>query len=299
MRCSTKSRLFFLAWAIFSLPLASRAVACASCASGGDDPLILYPNEAQKFYLGVARSTGIRNVGSDGALTSAGGPEARNVTTAAYGYAFSRQDFATVTVPLAQNERRGRSVSGVGDPSVAARHTLVMPALDRPWVPQVQLLGSYRQSVSRSVWDSTDRELLDAFGTGFSEIKGGVDIWFAATRWLAGAAAVAIFPVGRAIDGVHYQPGDGARGTLTGGYLWRGSTRTVAGISREQRGAMRVGGDLTPDGEQINQSLFFSQDYYPSPMSTVRGSLVRTAACGGNKNSARADTFSIAYLRAL
>ena len=38
--------------------ISTKALACASCGSGGDDPLILYPWEDFKIYAGFARSEG-------------------------------------------------------------------------------------------------------------------------------------------------------------------------------------------------------------------------------------------------
>ncbi|MEN9835447.1 MAG: hypothetical protein RL011_1640 [Pseudomonadota bacterium] len=272
------------------------ALGCASCGSGGDDPLILYPNERDKTFLALGRTTGFRNINGSGGLATAGGPLEREALTFAYGHSFSLRSFATVTVPTFRNVGAQDSVSGVGDPLIATRYTLLMPDLTEPSVPQVQLIAGFKQSHARSVHNSEDtKELLDVFGTGFSDARAGVDLWFGQFAPKFGLAQTFAQPLPRTYDGVEYRPGLVARSTVTTGYQWSSATKTLVGANREQSLGLTVGGMTAPNSAQLNHSVFLTQDYYPSMSQLVRLTVSQQAAFGPNKNTARSSTFTVVY----
>ena len=128
-----------------SLPL---AYSCASCGSGGEDPLILYPNESDKILVGAARTAGLRNIDKNGSEATAGGPTERHAFTLAYGHSFSMRSFATLTLPMLRNAREGTAKTAMGDPSFATRYTLHMASLTNPWVPQVQILAGFKPGLA-------------------------------------------------------------------------------------------------------------------------------------------------------
>lgn len=276
----------------------ARAYACASCGSGGDDPLVLYPNEETKAYVGLSRATAFKNVGPGGEVVTAGGPATKDTTTVAVGRAISRRAFATVTLPYVRNARDGDSESGMGDPSVAARYTAVLPTLAEPALPQVQLVAGYKHAQAKSIHDTEDpRTLLDVFGTGFSEAKAGVDVWYGNYAAKAGVAVTALFPQERTFDGTRYQPGDGVRATASAGYGWTARAKTTVGANREQRRALRLDGEEQADSGQLVHSAFLTQDLMPGPLDDVKLTLSRQAAFGRNVNTARSTSVSLAYTR--
>ncbi|MBM4252361.1 MAG: hypothetical protein FJ146_10355 [Deltaproteobacteria bacterium] len=280
--------------------LSEAAFGCASCGSGGDDPLILYPNERDKTFLALGRTAGFRNINANGGLATAGGPLERENLTVAYGHSFSIRSFATVTVPTFRNVGEHDAVSGVGDPLVVTRYTLVMPDLTEPLVPQVQLIAGFKQSHARSVHDAQNtRDLLDVFGTGFSDARAGVDLWFGQYATKFGLAQTVAQPLSRSYDGIEYHPGLIARTTLTTGYQWTSMVKTLVGANREQTRELRVGDTTVSNSGQINHSIFVTQDYYPSTSQLVRFTLSQQAAFGVNKNTARSNTFTVAYMHAL
>lgn len=277
----------------------SAAQACASCGSGGDDPMILYPNEKQKFYFGLGRTSGFRNVDGDGTVSTAGGPTVKETATFSYGYGFSPRSFATLTIPFARNELEGDSRTSMGDPSVATRYTVVMQSIAEPWLPQVQAVAGYKQSQATSIHDSEElKTQIDVFGTGFSEAKAGVDVWYGQSDLKVGFAHAFVFPQERSFDGLKYQPGLGQRSTASVGYGFAHAKATI-GANQEVRRRMRVDGEEQVDSDQLNHSAFLTLEVMPSPLDTIRISGGRQAAFGANKSTARSNALTAAYMKAL
>lgn len=275
------------------------AQACASCGSGGDDPLILYPNERNKVFVSIGSTGGFRNVGPEGELLTAGGPTRRYTTTAAIGHSFSTRSFATITVPYIRNVKGAESRAGLGDPSFSARYTVIMPSIVEPWLPQIQVFGGYREGSARSLRNTEDpKTLLDVLGTGFAEARAGMDLWLGQHAPLLGLAHLVSYPVARTYDGVSYQPGLAQRSTLTIGYRWFPHVKTLIGTNREGHTPLRIEGRPLPDSDQLNYSLFLTQDYMLNQLMMIRLSASQLGAYGPIKNGVRATTFTFALMEA-
>lgn len=278
---------------------APRAWACASCGSGGDDPLILYPNELTKAYLGFTRTSGFRNVDKDGELSAAGGPEAKDALVIAAGRTLTPRAFVTATLPVLRNVKDGASKSAAGDPSVGGRYAFVLQSLAQPWRPQVQGVLSYKHAQARSLRESEEmKTLLDVFGTGFHEIRTGIDVWYGMTAVKAGVAHGATFYRATDFEGLRYAPGPSQRTTLATGYGWTSSAKTLIGANRERKDGLSVDGARLPDSDQLSHGVFVTQDLMVDPSSSVRLTLSRAAAFGVNKNTARSSGVTMAYARA-
>ena len=280
-----------------SLPL---AYSCASCGSGGEDPLILYPNESDKILVGAARTAGLRNIDKNGSEATAGGPTERHAFTLAYGHSFSMRSFATLTLPMLRNAREGTAKTAMGDPSFATRYTLHMASLTNPWVPQVQILAGFKPGLARSIQETQDpKGLLDVFGTGFSEMRAGLDFWLAQFDQKVGMAQTFSLPLPSKFDGTTYTPGISSRSTFTLGYQWMHDAKILVGINREHRGELRAAGAAIPNSDQLNYSLFTTQDWLPDENSMIRLTLSQQAAFGKNKNTARSSTITVVYQRSI
>lgn len=274
-------------------------LACASCGSGGDDPLILYPNESSKAYVGMTRSGGFRTLGSEGDDSAAAGPTTKDTLTLSVGKSLSPTAFVTLTTPYVRNQRDGQTQGSLGDPSFAGRWTVVMPNIAQPWRPQVQVLASHKLGEARSLRETqSPGDLLDVFGTGFPEWRAGVDIWYGISAVKFGAAVVAAYPEARRYGEHRYQPGSAVRTTVTLGSAWTPMFKTTAGINREERAAFLIDEELQPRSEQLNHAAFINQDAMLSPFDTVRLGCSRQAAFATNRNTARATNISLAYMRA-
>lgn len=292
MRATSFSIFLFASFFYFA-----NANACASCGSGGDDPLILYPNEWLKVYLGVSHQSNFKNVDSNGDFRTAGGPTSKQSLAVAGGYSFSPRSFATVTVPLQRNTRDDKSRMSVGDPSIAGRYSVLMQSFDEPYVPQVQLLLGYKFSQSRSIHESKDlKTLLDVFGNGFSEARTGVDVWFGVTPLKVGFAQTFSMPIAKTYDGVIYQPGIIYRSTFSLGYLWFDEWKVTGGINREFRDSLKASGEIVPESKQLNHSLFLTTDWMFLPNNNLRLSFSQQAAAFDNYNTSRATSLSLACM---
>ena len=276
---------------------AEQAYACASCGSGGDDPLILYPNERIKDYFGLSQTGNFKNVNPDGSTSSAGGPSKKQTWTLATGRSFSPRAFMTLTVPYIKNFRDEQSKASLGDPSLAGRYSLVLQSFDDPWTPQVQVVYGYKLSNAQSIHESRDlKTLLDVFGNGFSEIKVGADIWFGQTRWKPGISQLFSWPQQRTFNGVSYRPGLHSRTTVSLGYNWFENWKMTIGVNRDSQGRLRLNGEEQDDSAQLNHSLFLSSDVMISGVDSVRLSLSRQAALFQNYSTSKSETVSFAYM---
>jgi hypothetical protein len=277
---------------------ASIAIGCASCGSGGDDPLILYPNERLKFYAGVSQISHFKNVDPDGSLSTAGGPTSKQSLTTAGGFGFNPRSFMTLTIPFLQNSRGGNYRTSAGDPSVAGRYTIVMQSIDEPVLPQVQLIYGYKHAHSRSLRESRElKTQMDVFGTGFSEVRTGADVWFGITRVKPGISLLAVKPLNRSFNGRWYEPSFSSRLTGSIGYSTQDNLRFTAGTNREQRGITRVDGTPQSNTQQLNHSAFITSDWMMTGQQSMRLSISRQAAYGKNYNTAQSDSVSLAYMQ--
>ena len=200
--------------ALAMLNMESIARACASCGSGGDDPLILYPNERIKDYFGLSQSSNFKNIDPDGSESTSGGPNTKQTFTLATGRALSTRSFAAFTVPYIRNLRDGKTIAGVGDVSVAGRYSAILQSIDEPLIPQLQVLFGYKVATGRSTHNSQElKTLMDVTGTGFDEIKTGIDIWWGISRIKPGFSQLFLFPQAKSFQGVRHQPGNISRTT--------------------------------------------------------------------------------------
>ena len=196
----------------------SDAFGCASCGSGGDDPLILYPNQEWRFYLGASRSFGFKTIKADGSLGDENAPTFKDALTLAIGKAITPHAFATVTFPYLQTWKDGTYKRAVGDPILAARWTVVPQDISAPWMPQLQLVGSYRFAHAKAQQEAENPNRLDVFGQGVPETKLGIDIFQGMTDVKMGVAQSFLFPGERNLGGQTTYPGLGSRSVVTLGY---------------------------------------------------------------------------------
>ncbi|NBW80821.1 hypothetical protein EBR21_03620, partial [bacterium] len=203
----------------------SQAQACASCGSGSDDPLVLWPNEELKTYVGFSSSSRFEAVDTQGKFGKESGPKSRDALTFAVGKAMRNDVFVTLTLPVQQNRLEGSSLRSLGDPILAARWSWWMPDFTEPLRPQIQLMTSYKVAHAKSLQESTRPDLLDAFGTGIPELKLGVDAFWGMNTFKGGFAVAGLFPEERKLGRTTVFPGNGLRATTTVGYSLGGDSK--------------------------------------------------------------------------
>lgn len=275
------------------------ALACASCGSGGDSPLILYPNEPYKVYAAAAFQAGFKTVTANGEARDDIGPAQRDTVTIAGGTTFLTDWFATLTVPYVTNARDGERRSGTGDPLLSLTWTVLPASILAPVQPQVQVTVAYKRSVSRSIYNADDPHLLDVYGTGFDEARAGVDLWWGASAWKAGCAAVALWPRERVYEGQELSPGKGVRATVTGGYGFYSAGKLIAGAVVERHGRRTSDGQAMPDSEEASNNIFVGGDAMINETQSVRVTLTRAAAFGRNQNATAVNGVTLAWMGAL
>lgn len=286
---------------------ASLAFACASCGSGGDDPLVLFPAETLKVYAGVAMTPSLRSTGPAGEALNSAGPERRSNTIAAAGLALSARAFVTMSGGVTTNARGDASQSGATDPGIAARYTLVMPRLDRPHVPQVQLLAGYRPALVRSIHDSSDPNLLDVFGSGFDEWRAGIDLWSGMLPVKPGLAFSVTQPVAARHNGVWLKPGVLARTTfsltsmLLAPNFGIGSrqVKLAAGFVADRRQPSSQDGEAVPDSAQSVDGIFASTDVPATESGTVKLVMSRQGITNQTRNAVISTTWTMAWSEVL
>ncbi len=288
-------------WPItFTMILAAtpRALGCASCGSGGDDPLILYPNEIDKLYSSYARSTGFRNITSTGREASSGGVDHKDILAVSYGHRWTSDIFTTIGTAIVRNSKGSDHVTGYGDPQVSGRWTAVNSDLTLPLIPQIQLIFAYKHSIAPSIRSTKyEKTLLDVRGSGFNELRNGIDIWWGQDTIKLGVAEMATYSQSKSYNGVTYQPGLIYRTTVTTGYQWHIDGKILIGFNTEKKQQLREDGVALKDSEQKNNSLFLTQDWKFKDLSSVRVTFSKQAAFGENTNTARYATTTLAYFR--
>ena len=233
------------------LAQATPAWACASCSSGGDEPLVLYPNEAWKLYLGLARQGAYRYLQADGQVGWQDGPQHQDSLTLAVGRGLTRAIFVTVTAPMLRQTGAAGAAWGLGDLSLNARWTLLPQTFVAPWRPQLQLSSGYRLPTA-SLWSWRQADL----GMAAAEARLGTDLWWGMHAWQAGSAAWLLLPHPYVTGQGRVQPGMGLRLLATVAYRVP-LGRLGLGLVHERRGRLRAEGRLVA-GSQVQQNALFA-----------------------------------------
>lgn len=276
--------------------LSSDAFACASCGSGSDDPLILWPNESFKTYLGFSSSGQFETVDPKGKTGTESGPTARDGVTFAVAKALREDLFFSWTQPVLQNRLQDASLRSLGDPMAAVRWSWLLPDFTNPWQPQIQLMLSQKFAHTRSLQESTRADLLDAFGTGIPETKVGIDAFWGMHALKAGFACAWLFPEERALGRSLIFPGNGVRSTLTMGHALGEKSKILTGFVREMRQRRRTDGRRVDNSEVVANSIFLTLDLGLSNSDTLRLSFSDRGRMFDNKNLVAARALSLALL---
>lgn len=293
----SRQMIFFL---LLFLSFNNRSFACASCGSGGDDPMILYPWEDLKVYAGFARTSGFTLIDGAGREGMQLAPDTRNTTTISVGRTLSNRFFATLTAPYIVNKRNAFERSGWGDLLVSARYTILAQDISLEWQPQVQLIGGLRSGKATSVYDYRDPAMLDVFGSGVPEARLGVDVWHGMFDWKAGVAQTITAPLNARQSSIGVvRNGMTLRSTVTLGYGWGELAKLLVGVNREQTTRKTIDGKLWDESDTLSHNIFISADAKVQEHSTLRLTISKAAAIGASKNTTRSDMVTLSMMRAI
>ncbi len=279
--------------------LSTKVYSCASCGSGGDDPLILYPNESRKYLLGIASATAFRSADEGGVVhADQGGVFRRTTMSFSYGQSFNPRSFFTVGLPVIINQSIENSATNLGDPLVTARYTIVPLNFAREYIPQLQLIAAFKFGIARSIYESADQEQLDVFGTGYNQARLGLDLWSGNTFLQYGLAQILAHSFPRNIDSHELKPGLESRTVVSVGHTKEHLGKVVVGLSRLYVTERYDSGQRVANSSIVNHSAFITTDYFVNPKTTFRLTLARQAALFNNRNTSGTDALSLAYMRA-
>ncbi len=280
------------------MSLAALIIACASCGSGGDSPLILYPNEGFKAYLGASRQTDLEAVYPNGEIGKDNGPDRKDVVSAAAGATFLTDFFATLTVPQITNWRAGEHRTGTGDWAVEGRWTALPATMISPFRPQVQVIAGYKSGNAPSIHETKHAHQLDVMGTGFPEAKLGADLWWGQDAFKFGLAEVFGFAQEKDHLGMAMHPGHMSRTTLTAGY-GSNAGKVMLGTNLLHRAQRTIDGERLDDSETLDHGVYVAGDLMVVAAASMRLSFARTAAFGQNRNTVRSRSVTLAVMGSL
>lgn len=277
----------------------SRVWACSSCGSGGGDPLILYPSDTWRSYLGVSQQTFQANVDPEGQRYPITGIAQRTTSVLGLGRRLTEKSFMVAYLPYVRNTAATKHQSGLGDPSIAYRWTMRRGDLTRPDIPQVQLMLGFKPRYATGTLDADDqRTYLDARGSGYDEGRVGVDLWSAMRAFQYGMSINQIIPRSRIYRGTRYHPGDTTLANVTVGY---GSLvgRIVTGLVYTRRGERTVDDQSIPDSASRDLQQFLTGSWRLQPLTTLRATWVASNTGMQRRNTSDFRTLTLAVMRTL
>ncbi len=289
----------FILSMMFSMIIHENGLACSSCGSGGDDPLILYPSDNTRLYLGATRTDFQQNISPSGDYLRVTGIRQQEKLLLSVGQRISSKSFFAISVPQVTNYGKTSSETGVGDPALAFRYTAVRQNFLDPIIPQVQILAGFTPSYAKSVQNAEDqREYLDAFGTGHSTMRLGLDIWSGMALFNYGIGINYLYPFARTYNEIEMKPGNTLQTNATVGIFYK-KARFVTGFVRSQSQERREDGEVIADSEKIQHNLFYTLSYRPEATHEGRITLVDAGRVFQNKNTTRNNIVTAAYIYSL
>ena len=223
-------KIFLLYVLLLAAIISQRAFACSSCGSGALDPIILFPNENQKFYLGLSHQSRIRDISSNGEVRPTSGLATRKAASFSVAKRiFQTKTFLSFTGSFIENASHENSARGFLDPLITIRYDLIRHNFTRPYVPMVQLIGSRKMALGRSLHESKDAQLLDIYSTGYDETSLGIDVWFGGLPIGFGASYFYSYTHKDTKDGIAIDPGDRTTLITTLGYTYKNRLKVVGG----------------------------------------------------------------------
>ena len=233
---------------------------CASCGSGGDSPLVLFPGEDKKIYLGFTNSEVGDYFDKDGQEADYFGIESKNTITAAFAYRVFDDVFTTLTLNAQQNKEMLGEALGVSDPLLSFYYVASKQNFLEPFKPQVSIIAQYKPAYAKSNEDIdwANESSKDVFSDGLNEFRLGIDSWFFTNNFLYGLAFKAnLYTETSTLQG-SFQRDSGYKAIATGGYVIGNYSKLIGGYTYTKKGAMIRDRVLVKDSEMKDQSLFIS-----------------------------------------
>ena len=284
------NKLVLTIFVLFSQLLNSKALACASCGSGNGDPLILYPNETLKLYVGTRYLDISDHIRADGILAPNYLAANQMFLDLGLGYRLTQNLFANVYSGIQMNQGSQSHKINFQETLFKARLTLWEQDHHYPWLPQVQLLAGYKPNFAKDKYTSADPELLDVFGNGHQEFHLGYDIWNSMYAIIGGISQTLILPLPREIDGAKVYPGIGIGSVATIGVFYSGSNKLILGYSLNLRSRREENDAEIDQSQSRNHAIFVAADYAVNLKTSIRAS-ISFSGLSKSTNTTRTNSF--------
>ena len=292
-------RILLLGPLAFLLTQSKLAWACSSCGSGGADPVILNPSEQRKFYLGLNHQNSFQDIDLRGQVRASYGPQTKTQMEVAWAERLRPQLFGSIVLGYAYNRRAPDTASGLGDGTINLRYTVWQPSMLEPWLPQLQFMVSHRFGLGRSVYESKREHYLDVFGAGFDETSLGFDSWWGMNALVGGVSFIYSQPWEENTEAGAIRVGAAQKLIVSVGAMPWPECKLLTGMVREQRLATRLDGEAQAESDRLAGDAFFSAETLIPEGDNVRLIVSRKAALGRLKNTSRAWSYTLAWMRTL
>ncbi len=286
--------LTLLVGSVWSQP----ASACSSCGSGAIDPIILFPNESYKYYIGYSHQYRLRDIGSHGNVRRTPGITNKQIYTTSFATRLGEsQAFASLTLPYTENISAKKRRGGLGDPLLTLRYNLMLQNFVEPWMPQVQLVASHKWPGHDSVHNAEDPELLDVFSSGYRESSAGADVWFG--MWLIkfGTTALITHSHSTSKNGVRLEPGRRFTGILTMGSVYNGWLKGLMGYIANDSSDNKEAGQSVSNSRRESSSWYLTLETLDLPWGNLRLNFTQQGNSGG-RNATSFNSLTFAYMKA-
>ena len=236
------------------------AYSCASCGSGGDSPLVLFPGENKKVYLGFTNSKIGDYFDAKGKKADYYGIQSKQSLTSALALRLADDIFTTATFSAVRNEEAGESRDGFADTLLSFYYLALQQNFLEPFRPQISIIAQYKPALAASARDIdwTAMSAKDVFSDGLSELRLGLDSWFFTNNFLYGVALKTSYFLETQLEDKNFQRKPGYKGIVTGGYAFGNVAKLIGGYSYDYKGSMLQNRVLIDNSAIINQSVFLS-----------------------------------------
>ncbi len=285
---------FLVAILLFYWLNSQQLLACASCGSGGNSPLFLYPNETLKFHIGLTQTNSFRNISKEGEALRVNSSDTKRTLLIAGGYRFLRKAYLTISAPWINNLKGSDERTNLGDPLFTVNYFLQLANFSSPQIPQWKASVAYKPSGARGIQQSSDEHQLDVFGTGFEEWTLGTDLWWGLSKWKFGLAHTETFAKQRTFSGVTIDNGRKAQSIITIGRDHPFTGKVISGLVHDYQATKSINGETQDGSDFSNLTIFLTYDQKWSQEALFRLTYNKRGISSFNSNGFAQDSLTVA-----
>ncbi len=286
-------KVFLLLAATFCSVNGSQVLACASCGSGAGDAIFLGPNEKFKLYTAARIQNFVYRLDGDGDRSKVYDISQQRYLDVGLAYRVLPRAYVSVYSGAQWNHSDERSDSGAQQPLIASRVTLSRMDIAKSFLPQVQLLISYRPKMFRDRYGARDIEGLDVFGSGHHEFSIGYDAFNNLSKVFWGVSqSLKVATETEVAEGQTTAPGLQSTHIASLGTAYYKQNKLMAGYILSLR-AERQSNDQAVSGTKMrSHGLYVGADYKLKTNTQLRATY-SASGLGKSRNTGRAGGLTL------